>query len=93
MKLIDPFSRLFQNLFDKLEKINGEFPYADDEPSASEFLVAKRMGEIIYKDNNTLELNMELYLQRNLTFKHYEKLFSSFFIVEEEDFDWKKLVD
>jgi len=83
------------DLYKQLDKVPEDVPITFIQPDASEmFLTAQRMGEIIYgKGENMININIWLFLFHINTFKYLSEPFSKFFIVEEEDFDWKSMID
>lgn len=100
-----PYKKKFQNkeviefgldVFSQLDKIINEeilSPKFDfDIPPESQVFIAKKMGKVIYEDKNTIEKSLKLYAMFFITMHGFSEQFSSFFIVEEEDFDWKSMM-
>ena len=83
------------DLYKQLDKVPEDVPITFIQPESSEmFLTAQRMGEIVYgKGENIINKNIWLFLFHVNTFKYLSEPCSKFFIVEEEDFDWKSMID
>lgn len=85
------------DVFNQLDKIINEeilSPKFDfNIPPECQFIAAKRIGDVIYKDKNTIKNSLELYVMFFTTMDTFRDTFSKFFIVEEVDFDWRSIID
>jgi hypothetical protein len=88
---LDRIFNYCEDLYHQLDNAAVEVPYDPTNPDPSSFHMATRFGQILYGKENNIVDNLRLFVSYITTFKAFEQEFSKFFIVDEEDFDWKKI--
>jgi len=58
----------------------------------AQVITATEIGKVVYKQETLLK-GIELFLMWVITEKHFEDIFSQYFLVEEKDFNWKIMLN
>jgi hypothetical protein len=80
------------NDYAKLDQVVSHLGFDFEGDPSQSFLIANKMGEIVYEGKNSIVLSMGLFTSFRSMIKHQADAFTNFFITDEQDFDWHKLV-